>query len=96
MAGASRDAAILAPSVSGNTPAEELKRLIAGLGTGEVELLSSCMIICEDTDITSVSGAILMRPTPPACPFTCRWSACQATSAFGPPATRKLVHLMAC
>jgi hypothetical protein len=27
---------------------------------------------------------------------TLRWNGCQATSAFGPPATRKLVHLMAC
>ena len=31
--------------------------------TGEVEVLSSCMIISEGTDIPSVGGAILMRPT---------------------------------
>jgi superfamily II DNA or RNA helicase len=37
--------------------------MIAGLGTGEVEVLSSCMIISEGTDIPSVGGAILMRPT---------------------------------
>jgi DNA repair protein RadD len=49
--------------VSGGTPAEERKRLIAGLGTGEVEVLSNCMIISEGTDIPSVGGAILMRPT---------------------------------
>ena len=49
--------------MSGGTTAEERKRLIAGLGTGEVELLSSCMIISEGTDIPSVAGAILMRPT---------------------------------
>lgn len=63
MAVAFRDAGIRAAAVSGGTPAEERKRLIAGLGTGEVEVLSSCMIISEGTDIPSVGGAILMRPT---------------------------------
>lgn len=63
MAGSFRAAGIRAASVSGSTPAEERKRLIAGLGTGEVEVLSSCMIISEGTDIPSVGGAILMRPT---------------------------------
>jgi superfamily II DNA or RNA helicase len=63
MAAAFRSAGIRAASVSGSTPAEERKRLIAGLGTGEVEVLSSCMIISEGTDIPSVGGAILMRPT---------------------------------
>jgi superfamily II DNA or RNA helicase len=63
MAAAFRSAGIRAASVSGGTPAEERKRLIAGLGTGEVEVLSSCMIISEGTDIPSVGGAILMRPT---------------------------------
>ena len=63
MAGAFRAAGIRAASVSGGTPAEERKRLIAGLGTGEVEVLTSCMIISEGTDIPSVGGAILMRPT---------------------------------
>lgn len=63
MAAAFRTAGIRAASVSGSTPAEERRRLIAGLATGEVEVLSSCMIISEGTDIPSVVGAILMRPT---------------------------------
>lgn len=63
MAGAFRAAGIRAASVNGGTSAEERKRLIAGLGTGEVEVLTSCMIISEGTDIPSVGGAILMRPT---------------------------------
>jgi superfamily II DNA or RNA helicase len=63
MAAAFRTAGIRAASVSGGTPAEERKPLIAGLGTGEVEVLSSCMILSEGTDIPSVGGAILMRPT---------------------------------
>ena len=63
MATAFRADGIRAAAVSGGTPAEERSRLIAGLGTGEVEVLTSCMIISEGTDIPSVGGAILMRPT---------------------------------
>ena len=63
MAAAFRAAGIRAAAVSGSTPAPERRRLIAGLGTGEVEVLCSCMLISEGTDIPSVGGAILMRPT---------------------------------
>jgi superfamily II DNA or RNA helicase len=63
MAGAFRAAGIRAASVSGGTPAVERKRLIAGPGTDEVEVLTNCMIVSEGTDIPSVGGAILMRPT---------------------------------
>jgi DNA repair protein RadD len=63
MASAFRAAGIRAASVSGGTPAEQRRRLIAGLGSGEVQVLTSCMIISEGTDIPSVGGAILMRPT---------------------------------
>ncbi|MCT0229748.1 DEAD/DEAH box helicase [Synechococcus sp. CS-1324] len=63
LAGAFRADGIRAAAVSGSTPAEERRRLIAGLGTGEVQVLTSCMIISEGTDIPSVGGAILMRPT---------------------------------
>ena len=63
MATAFRANGIRAAAVSGGTPAEERRRLIAGLGTSEVEVLISCMIISEGTDIPSVGGAILMRPT---------------------------------
>jgi superfamily II DNA or RNA helicase len=63
MATAFRRAGFRAEAISGSTPAEKRKRLIAGLGTGEVEVLASCMIISEGTDIPSVGGAILMRPT---------------------------------
>ena len=63
LAGAFRSAGISAAAVSGTTPAAERRRLIAGLGTGEVEVLTSCMLISEGTDIPSVGGAILLRPT---------------------------------
>jgi superfamily II DNA or RNA helicase len=63
LAGAFRSAGFRAAAVSGTTPAAERRRLIAGLGSGEVEVLTSCMLISEGTDIPSVGGAILLRPT---------------------------------
>jgi len=49
--------------MTGQPPAAQRRRLIAGLDAGGVEVLSSCMIISEGPDIPSVGGAILMRPT---------------------------------
>ena len=63
MAQAFRRGGIRAASVSGSTPADARKRLIAALGSGELQVLTSCMLISEGTDIPSVGGAILMRPT---------------------------------
>lgn len=63
LAGAFRSAGIRAAAVSGTTPAAQRRRLIAGLGSGEIEVLTSCMLISEGTDIPSVGGAILLRPT---------------------------------
>jgi len=63
LAGAFRSAGFRAAAVSGTTPAAVRRQLIAGLGSGEVEVLTSCMLISEGTDIPSVGGAILLRPT---------------------------------
>jgi superfamily II DNA or RNA helicase len=63
LAGAFRSAGFRAAAVSGTTPTALRRRLIAGLGSGEVEVLTSCMLISEGTDIPSVGGAILLRPT---------------------------------
>lgn len=63
LAGAFRGSGFRAAAVSGTTPAALRRHLIAGLGTGEVEVLTSCMLISEGTDIPSVGGAILLRPT---------------------------------
>jgi superfamily II DNA or RNA helicase len=63
LAGAFRAAGFRAAAVSGTTPAALRRRLIAGLGSGEVEVLTSCMLLSEGTDIPSVGGAILLRPT---------------------------------
>lgn len=52
-----------ARSIDGTMDKAERRRLIRGLGTGEVQVLTSCMIISEGTDVPSVTGAILLRPT---------------------------------
>lgn len=50
-------------AVDGNMDDSERKRLINGLTTGEVQVLTSCDIVSEGTDIPSVAAAILLRPT---------------------------------
>lgn len=54
---------IRARSIDGTMDKAERRQLIAQLGTGEVQVLTSCMIISEGTDVPSVTGAILLRPT---------------------------------
>lgn len=54
---------IRARSVDGTMDKAERRKLIEQLGTGEVQVLTSCMIISEGTDVPSVTGAILLRPT---------------------------------
>lgn len=52
-----------AAAVSGKTPDDERRALIAGLGQGKIQVLTSCDIISEGTDIPAVTGALLLRPT---------------------------------
>lgn len=52
-----------ARSIDGTMDKAERRSLIRALGTGEVQVLTSCMIISEGTDVPSVTGAILLRPT---------------------------------
>lgn len=54
---------IRARSIDGTMDKGERRKLIEALGTGEVQVLTSCMIISEGTDVPSVTGAILLRPT---------------------------------
>jgi DNA repair protein RadD len=49
--------------VHGDQPTPERDRLIAGLGSGEIEVLTSCEIISEGLDIPAVGAVILLRPT---------------------------------
>ncbi|MCW8918950.1 MAG: DEAD/DEAH box helicase [Gammaproteobacteria bacterium] len=58
-----RAAGYQAVSLDGNVPDGERKRRIADLGTGRLNLITSCDIISEGTDIPIVAGAILLRPT---------------------------------
>ena len=39
------------------------KTRIRKLGTGEIKVLTSCSTISEGTDVPTVGGAILLRPT---------------------------------
>lgn len=56
-------AGIRAASLDGKTHKDERKAMIAKLGTGEIQVLCSCQIISEGTDVPTVGGAILVRPT---------------------------------
>lgn len=58
-----RGAGYRAHAVHGGTPPAERDALIAGLGDGSVQVLCSCDIISEGTDVPSVTGALLLRPT---------------------------------
>ena len=50
-------------SVDGGTDKYERADRIAAIGDGRLNVLASCDLISEGTDIPSVAGALLMRPT---------------------------------
>ena len=52
-----------AVAVSGSDTQQHRKAAIKGLATGSVEVLTSCSIISEGTDIPRATAAILLRPT---------------------------------
>lgn len=58
-----RAAGYRAKAVDGNMPDSERKNAIEGLGDGSLQVLTSCDIISEGTDIPVISAAILLRPT---------------------------------
>lgn len=58
-----RDAGYRACSVDGNTERAERRARIRGLGDGSTQVLTSCQIVSEGTDVPAVAGAILLRPT---------------------------------
>jgi superfamily II DNA or RNA helicase len=49
--------------LDGKTNKRKRRELIQGLGNGEIEVLCSCMVVSEGTDVPSVGGCILLRPT---------------------------------
>ena len=52
-----------AAHVDGETPSQERRRLIAALGTGEINVITNCGLISEGVDVPAIGTAILLRPT---------------------------------
>lgn len=63
LAEAFRSQGIAAARLDGAMDRGERRRMINDLGAGTLKVLTSCDIISEGTDIPSVTGAILLRPT---------------------------------
>lgn len=63
VAEAFRAQGIPAAMLDGTMDRGDRRRLINDLGAGVVKVLTSCDLISEGTDIPSVTGAILLRPT---------------------------------
>lgn len=57
------DAGLRAACVHGGTPKDIRDGLIAGLGNGALDVLTSCDLISEGLDVPSVGAVILLRPT---------------------------------
>lgn len=49
--------------LTGATPDKERARMIRDLGNGGLQVLASCNVVSEGTDIPAVSAAILLRPS---------------------------------
>lgn len=58
-----RQAGFRAVAVNGSTPDAERRKILAGLGNGTVDVVTSADLIGEGVDIPSVRCAILLRPT---------------------------------
>ena len=49
--------------VDGQAEDDERKRILNGLGNGSIQVVTSCDLISEGTDIPAIGVAILLRPT---------------------------------
>jgi len=58
-----REAGFRSACVHGNLPKTTRDALIAGLGNGEVQVLTSCDLISEGLDVPALGAVILLRPT---------------------------------
>lgn len=56
-------AGVRAEVLDGKTHKDVRRGMIEKLARAEIEVLCSCMVVSEGTDVPSVGGAILMRPT---------------------------------
>lgn len=50
-------------AVSGKTPEKLRERILKGLENGQTQVVASCDIVSEGTDIPALGAAILLRPT---------------------------------
>jgi DNA repair protein RadD len=57
------EAGISAAVLDGTLDRLTRRRRIQALGTGEIKVLTSCQVISEGTDVPSVGGCLLLRPT---------------------------------
>lgn len=58
-----RAAGFRAYAVDGSLEDDVRKRILGGLGNGTVDVVTSCDLISEGTDIPAIGAAILLRPT---------------------------------
>lgn len=58
-----RAAGYRAYAVDGSMEDDVRRRILAGLGNGSVDVVASCDLISEGTDIPAIGAAILLRPT---------------------------------
>ena len=63
VADAFRQAGYRAACVCGETPKDKRDALIAGLGSGAIEVLTNCSLIDEGLDVPVVGAIIALRPT---------------------------------
>ena len=63
VAAAFNEAGVRAAVIDGTLDRYTRKSMIRGLETGDIEVLCSCEVISEGTDVPSVGGALLLRPT---------------------------------
>jgi len=54
---------IPAAAITGHTSRDQQDQLFAQLESGELKVLCQCELISEGTDIPSVNGALMLRPT---------------------------------
>lgn len=58
-----KEAGYRAACVEGSLKKEEREKMLAGLGDGSIQIITSCDIISEGTDIPAIGCAILLRKT---------------------------------
>jgi superfamily II DNA or RNA helicase len=54
---------VAAASIDGSMEHQQRRRLLEQLGSGELQVLTSCNLIGEGVDVPSVGGCLLLRPT---------------------------------